>query len=83
MSKMMKTSEHKVFKGYKGGLQRVEEPAFVPMTRDKKRQLLAAGGLALCASLFILAAPELGVISAVGSIGMGIASAITTVIAKH
>jgi len=54
-----------------------------PMTRDRKRVLLIAGGLGVLSAGLIAAAPELGAISAFASIVAGGASAVTTLIAKR
>jgi len=49
----------------------------------KKRQMMLAGGFALCAALLLLVTPELGLLGAIGTLGMGAASAITTILAKQ
>ena len=49
----------------------------------KKRQMMLAGGFALGAAVLLLGMPELGVLGAIGTLGMGAASAITTLLAKH
>lgn len=49
----------------------------------KKRQMMLAGGFGLGAALLLLFTPELGIIGAIGTLGMGAASAITTLMAKH